>query len=177
MRIWVPFAVIGGLIVAVLIAAVILLSTQDVEVYKELIEEQARKATGRELKINGELDLAISFSPAITATDVVFANAEWGSRPEMLKLERMEAKVALIPMLMGTVDVKRLVLVGADIYLETDPSGRGNWEFEPVEEEPEGEEASEVAEAEEREEPEEQELEDAELPIVRDVRIEDLVIT
>ncbi|MEE9300513.1 MAG: AsmA family protein [Alphaproteobacteria bacterium] len=179
MRIWVPFAVIGGLIVAVLIAAVILLSTQDVEVYKELIEEQARKATGRELKINGELDLAISFSPAITATDVVFANAEWGSRPEMLKLERVEAKVALIPMLMGTVDVKRLVLVGADIYLETDLSGRGNWEFEPVEEEPEGEEASEVAEAEpeEREEPEEQELEDAELPIVRDVWIEDLVIT
>jgi uncharacterized protein involved in outer membrane biogenesis len=182
MRIWVPFAVIGGLIAAALIAAVILLSTQDVEVYKELIEEQAREATGRELKINGELDLAISFSPAITATDVVFANAEWGSRPEMLKLERMEAKVALFPMLMGTVDVKRLVLVGADVYLETDPSGHGNWEFEPVEEEPEGEESSEAAgvepeEREEPEEPEEQELEDAELPIVRDVRIEDLVIT
>jgi hypothetical protein len=45
----------------------------------------------------------------------------------MLKLEKLEADVALIPLLSSQIQIKSIRLVGADILLETDKDGIGNW--------------------------------------------------
>ncbi len=169
MRIWIPFAAIGGVIVVAIVAVVVLLSTRDVSSYKGLIEEKVKAATGRDLAIKGDLDLEISLTPAIAVEDVTFANAPWGSRPEMLKIDRLEAEVDLLSILFGTTKVERLVLIGADILLETDENGRGNWEFE------ERDEARRV----DTDESEKEALAegDGALPEIYDVRIEDLTLT
>jgi len=118
-----------ALVVAVVVAGVAILSTMDFEDLRGVIEAEAEKATGRKLTIAGDIDLKISLSPAIEVEDGRFANADWGSRPELVSVQRLELEVALLPLFSGDIQVKRLVIVAPDILLETDAQGRGNWEM------------------------------------------------
>lgn len=118
-----------ALVVAVVVAGVAVLSTMEFEELRGIIEAEAEKATGRKLTIAGDIDLEISLSPAIAVEDVRFANADWGSRPELVSVQRLELEVALLPLFSGDIQVKRLVVVAPDILLETDAQGRGNWEM------------------------------------------------
>ncbi len=118
-----------ALVVAVVVAGVAVLSTMEFEELRGVIEAEAEKATGRKLTIAGDIDLEISLSPAIAVEDVRFANADWGSRPELVSVQRLELEVALLPLFSGDIQVNRLVVVGPDILLKTDAQGRGNWEM------------------------------------------------
>jgi len=120
---------IVALVVAVVVAGVAILSTMDFEEYRSVIEAEAEKATGRKLTVAGAIELDISLTPAISIEDIRFANAEWGSRAEMVTIKRFELEVAILPLFSGEIQVKRLVVVGLDILLETDAQGRGNWEM------------------------------------------------
>lgn len=123
----ITFVVLIGLVVA----GVAILKSIDFNNYKDLIAEQAKEATGRDLVIAGNLDLQISLSPKIAVEGVSFTNADWGSRKEMVTIEKFAAEVALLPLLSGTVDVKRVILEGVDLLAETDAKGVGNWVFSP----------------------------------------------
>src|SRR5690606_18394712 len=46
-----------------------------------------------------------------------------------VKVDRLEFEMALLPLLSGDIQVKRVVLNGADILLETDTDGTPNWSF------------------------------------------------
>lgn len=114
---------------ALLVAVIATLSSLDYNAYRDTIAAEIERATGREVKIDGELKLDIGLSPSLSVTGVSFANVAGGSRPQMAKLDRLEAKVALWPLLSGDIDVDRLVVIGADILLETNEAGVGNWVF------------------------------------------------
>ncbi|HAC58213.1 MAG TPA: hypothetical protein DCF73_07670, partial [Rhodobiaceae bacterium] len=47
----------------------------------------------------------------------------------MLTAEKLALQVALLPLLSSSLDVRSVTIEGADIFLETDRKGRGNWEF------------------------------------------------
>lgn len=121
-------AVVVLVVALVATAAAIILST-DFNQYRPIIAAEVEAATGRQLNLAGDLDVAVSLVPTVTVQNVSFANADWGSRPEMVKVERLEVEMELLPLITGDIRVKRVVLVGADILLETDESGRPNWAF------------------------------------------------
>src|SRR5258708_22178971 len=122
--------VIGGaVILGLLAAAFAYLATIDFDRYRPLLAEEVKAATGRDFVIGGRLDLKLSLTPTLAVTDLHLANAAGGSRPDMMTIERLEAQIALRPLLSGELLVTRLVLVGADILLATDAHGRGNWVF------------------------------------------------
>ncbi|MCA0201074.1 MAG: AsmA family protein [Proteobacteria bacterium] len=121
---------IAAVVVAVIVVGVVaVLMTFNVDQYKGMIEEQAKVATGRNVTI-GDIDLAVSLTPAIVLTDVKLANAPWGSRPEMVILPRVEVHTQLIPLLFGTINLTELTAENPDILLEIDKQGRGNWVFD-----------------------------------------------
>lgn len=151
------------LAVGVVVAGVAVLKSLDFNEYRGLIAEQAKAATGRDLTIQGELNIEISLNPAITVEGVTFANAPWGTRPEMIKLKRLSAEVELLPLLTGDIRLKRLVLVGLDLFVETDAKGRGNWELGA----PQKKAAPKKTE----------DASSTSLPVVKWVRIEDLKLT
>ena len=62
-------------------------------------------------------------------TDISFANAVWGSRPQMMTAQRAEIEVALFPLIGGTIEVRWFRLTGADLLLETNEKGAANWLF------------------------------------------------
>ena len=56
----------------------------------------------------GELSIHAGLQPALVAENVDFSNAPWGSRPYMATVKRLEIQVALIPLLTGKIDFRRL---------------------------------------------------------------------
>ncbi len=98
---------------------------------RRLVVDQVRMTTGRELRISGPLDVDVLPAPRILVGDVGFANATWASTPDMLRLERLELAVDWFDLLMGRIDVHRLVLVRPEVFLEIDETGRSNWSLPP----------------------------------------------
>lgn len=133
MRIRTALLIAAGLVVTVLVVGAVVLLNLDFNAFKEQIAAEAKKATGRELVIKGDLKLDLfTLSPGLAVEDVNFANAPWGSRKEMARIERFEVKVAILPLLSGALEVQRVVLSGADVLIERDKQGRGNYEFKPA---------------------------------------------
>ncbi|PKQ06100.1 MAG: hypothetical protein CVT72_07710, partial [Alphaproteobacteria bacterium HGW-Alphaproteobacteria-11] len=117
-------------VIALLLAgALYALTFVDLGRFAPQIEAAAKDATGRTLKIEGGLHIGFSLVPTVVAEKVSFGNADWGTRPQMLTADELGLQLALLPLLSGSVDLREVKLSGADIYLETDRRGRGNWEF------------------------------------------------
>lgn len=115
-----------GLAVGVLATLAVFVSHYDFNHFKPEIAGRVKAATGRELLIGGDIGLQVGFSPALTMDNVSLRNAPWGSRPEMIRIKRLELQVALLALVFGRAEVKRLALVEPDILIETDPGGRSN---------------------------------------------------
>lgn len=116
-------------VVGLVVAGVGVLLSIDVNQYKDVITAEAEKATGRKLVIEGDMAMAIGLSPAVTVSGVRFGNADWGTEPNMVSVDRFEAEVALLPALTGTIEIKRIVLVKPVIVLET-KGKTANWTFD-----------------------------------------------
>jgi uncharacterized protein involved in outer membrane biogenesis len=121
-------AVVIGLVI---VGAGIFLATFDADSLKPRIVAAVKQQTGRDLALQGPIRLGLSLRPTLTIQGVAFANPPGFSRPEMATLERLDLKLALIPLLSRRVEIDRLVLVKPDILLETDAKGRHNWQFAP----------------------------------------------
>ncbi|MEJ1976573.1 MAG: AsmA family protein [Acetobacteraceae bacterium] len=121
---------VATLVILVIAAAAAWVLTFDPNAEKSRIIEAVRAATGRELVLAGPLHLAFGLRPVLEAEDVSFANAPGGSRPQMAMATRVEAQVALLPLLSRRVEIDHVTLIRPDILLETDAQGRGNWQFQ-----------------------------------------------
>ena len=76
--------ILAGLFIVAIIGIAIVISTFDVNKYKGEITQAVVDATGRKLVIGGDIGFKISLIPTVVIEDVKFANASWGSKPEML---------------------------------------------------------------------------------------------
>jgi len=122
---------LSGLVLIVVLAAsgYFVLRTYDYNKLKPRITRLAAESTGRKLTLDGEISFEFGLSPALTVTDVALANASWASDPQMITARRIEARVRLLPLLFGNVEVRYLSLSGVMMVLETDAAGHRNWEF------------------------------------------------
>ena len=84
----------------------------------------------RELTLDGDIDLSILPAPTLSVAGISLSNIEGASQPELAKLNALEVRVALWPLLSGQVQVERITLVDPVIWLEVLPSGQQNWLFE-----------------------------------------------
>jgi len=116
-----------AVVVAVVVAAAAITMTADTRQIAGVISERVKAATGRELVIAGDMEMKLSLVPTLSATDVRFGNASWGSRPDMVRLDRVEVGLALVPLLNGEIRLSELTLIGPDILLEVSPEGTPNW--------------------------------------------------
>jgi uncharacterized protein involved in outer membrane biogenesis len=117
------------LIVAVVAAVYVVLATYDYNKLKPRLARMVKEATGRELQLGGEIDLAMGLSPTLVVTDAVLANTSWGSQPQMIKIDKLELQFRLLPLLFKDLNVNRLGLSGARVLLETGPEAQPNWVF------------------------------------------------
>jgi len=113
------------IVLAALIAGFLL--TFDINHYKNDIVHAVEARTGRKVTIKGDIGLGLSLVPTVVIKDATLGNAKWGSYPAMLRIQRFEAGVALLPLLGGDIRISHFVLDSPQVFLETDKQGRGNW--------------------------------------------------
>ena len=126
---WRTLAVIGGVVALLLIAVAVAVRSVDVNEFIGPIQQRVKDATGRDLTIRGGIDLKLGLTPSLVIDDVSLGNASWGKQPQMVTAKRIEAEVALLPLLRRRFEIVRFKLVEPTISLETDARGRANWEF------------------------------------------------
>lgn len=117
------------LVAALSVALVAAVKSMDMGRLKQLAAEQVLAATGRTLVVSGPLELRLGLVPRLIANGVSLSNIAGGSRPEMVTVERVEAEVALLPLLKREIRIQRLIVSAPDILLESDGAGHGNWSF------------------------------------------------
>ena len=131
MRKWVKIVgAIAVVLIAAVVAATALVTQYDYNQLKPTIAKLVKDATGRDLSINGDLDLAVSLSPTLKVAGITLTNAPWGEKGDMVRLDSLAAKVDLLALLVGRIDIDYLVLDGLTLVLQTDGKGLANWEFE-----------------------------------------------
>jgi hypothetical protein len=127
---WKGFVAAGALIVVILITvAYVYLNTYDYNKLKPLVSQWVEDATGRKLSLDGEVEFEFGLLPALTVTNVALANVSWGSQPQMIEIERLQAKVRLLPLLFKDLDIKYIRLSGVKVLLETGSGAQVNWDF------------------------------------------------
>ena len=123
-------SIAGGIGVLAVGIIVVVVMSYDYNKFKEPVARAVEQATGRRLTLGGDIALSLGLTPALVLEDVDLANAAWGSRPNMVQLKRFEVQVALLPLIGGSVEVQRFILIEPDILIETDAKGRSNLAFE-----------------------------------------------
>ena len=96
------------------------------------VADAVQRATGLTLRIDGgvgfSLGSVLSGVPQVVVWDAALLNPPGYSRPALALVRRVEVAVAVLPLLQGRVELRRVQLEGADIQLERNAAGRGNWE-------------------------------------------------
>lgn len=101
----------------------------DLNKYKAYASQIVEEQIGRKFAINGNASIGISLVPTIILEDVELANADWASASQMVKVNKLELKFALLPLLKKQIVVDKAILINPEVYLETTAAGTGNWEF------------------------------------------------
>lgn len=121
--------IIGAILLAVIILAVVIPFFIPMERYKAEISTQVKNATGRDFVIAGPLSLSLFPNVAMTAEQVSFSNAPGAKNAQMASLDKLHISLKLFPLLSGSMVIDGFELNHPVIHLEVDKEGKGNWEF------------------------------------------------
>ena len=98
--------------------------------FKGPIERRVEAATGRDFRIDGDLDVKLGlFRTTLIADRLVLANSDWAERDTMLRVDHVEIEWAIWHLWRGQVVLPRVQLAGSELWLERDGKGRANWDF------------------------------------------------
>lgn len=119
--------IIGLIVVLVLAAAIILPLLVDPNDYREEIENAAREQTGRELKLEGDMNLSVIPWLGVEIGRASLSNAPGMGDEPMVAIEGASVGVKLMPLLGRRLVVSQITLDGARINLYQGPDGT-NWD-------------------------------------------------
>lgn len=119
-------------LVVLAVGGAVLLARFDPNSLKPRIVAAVKQATGRDLALNGPIGLRLSPWPTVELRGVALANPPGYARPEMATLDRLDLRLAVLPLLRKRFEIARLILVQPNILLELDSQGRPNWRFTPA---------------------------------------------
>ena len=95
---------------------------------RNIIVTQMEQATGREVSLKGDIDLALSWKPTLKINGVTIANANWAKAPYLLSVEKLLLTLDLLPLLQRQISVTALELERPIVYLEKNQAA-ANWKF------------------------------------------------
>ena len=125
--------IIGGSLIVVFIAALVLLPRfVDLRQYKPRIEAQVSKATGRSFSLGDDLRLSLFPYARLSFSDLHLGSLPGFKEKDFIIVKSFDVRVKLVPLLFKDIQVKRFILKGARLVLETADDGRTSWEFNAI---------------------------------------------
>jgi len=117
--------VIVVLFVVVIVAVGMLFDPND---YKDDITAAVQRSTGRELTLDGDLELALFPTIRIAVGSATLSNAAGFGAEPMARIGGAELRLSLLPLLGGRVEIGEARLNGLELNLARDARGRNNWQ-------------------------------------------------
>jgi len=122
--------IIGISLIVVFIAALVLLPKfVDLKQYKPRIETEVSKATGRTFSLGDDLRLSLFPYASLSFSDLHLGSLPGFKEKDFIIVKSFDVRVKLVPLLFKDIQIKRFILKGARLVLETGNDGRTNWEF------------------------------------------------
>jgi uncharacterized protein involved in outer membrane biogenesis len=117
-----------GMLIIVLGAAILIVpGFIDWSGHRAEIAQKVEETTGRELIIGGNIAFTLIPSPVLKINDIHLANASGAQAQDMISVEQLDVRVALLPLLAGNIHVQSIRLIRPVIQLEVMGNGKGNW--------------------------------------------------
>lgn len=122
---------LGAVVVLVLVVGVgvaALVYLVDWNDFKDTIQNQVKKQTGRDLEIAGDLSPSVFPWAGISIGKIVLANAEgYGDQP-FASIGSADVKVELLPLIRREINVRTVELKGLQLDLQRAADGTTNWD-------------------------------------------------
>lgn len=118
-------AALAALLVVAVLLVVWLFDPND---YKDYVTQWAEEQTGRTFTIDDTLELEIFPWLAVETGGITVGNAEGFGEEPFATVERVAARVRLIPLLSREVDIGTITLEGVELNLAVDTDSRNNWD-------------------------------------------------
>lgn len=115
-----------GLALAAVVAIAALVSLIDPNQFKPQLVEQVRKSTGRELVIQGDIGWRFWPSLGLSLEKVALRNPAGFAEPDLVRFEQGEASVGLLPLLSHRLEIGKVTLSGAHLFIQTRADGSSN---------------------------------------------------
>lgn len=121
------FGIIGGLLGLIIVAAIAIPLLVDPNDFRGEITSAVTKATGRPMKIEGELSLSIFPWLGINTGAIELGNASGFGQQAFAKINSTQIRVRLLPLLSKKIEMDTLVLNGLELNLQKNKQGQDNW--------------------------------------------------
>ncbi|MGF1735902.1 AsmA family protein [Photobacterium satsumensis] len=122
---WVGFGLLTP--TAIITAALAVGIKVDLTPYRDDINQWLTTNLDRETRIDGEMGLVLSFRPEVHLAGVHIDNIDAFEWQPMLTSGKINAKVAVLPLLKGTLAVDYLELENINLHLAKAHDGQANW--------------------------------------------------
>ncbi|HEU4346100.1 MAG TPA: AsmA family protein [Candidatus Binatia bacterium] len=120
---------LGAILGLLLIVAVIFIATFDWSRAKGYISATVSKATGRQLTINGHLNVDLGWITRVSAGQIQFENAPWSKNPQMVEVGLVDLELDLWQLLKWRFVLPSVTVSQAKVRLERNAEGSSNWDF------------------------------------------------
>ena len=129
-RLRIVLIVLAIVLGAAIAGTVVVAATFDANRLRPRIIAAIRTATHRDVTIDGPIRLGLSLRPVLEVDDVKLGNAPGFAPASMATLDRLDLRLALLPLLHRHIEIEQLDLFHPTITLQIDAHGRDNWHFD-----------------------------------------------
>src|SRR5688572_16897590 len=119
---------VGGILVLLVVVAIAVTLLFDPNDYKDEITAAVQDATGRQLTLDGDLELAVFPTIRIAVGSATLSNAAGFGDAPMARIGSAELRVALFPLLAQRIEISQARLEGLELNLARNRSGANNWQ-------------------------------------------------
>ncbi len=123
-------------------------ATFDRNAWRERIAQAVSEHVGREVRLTGPVEGHFSFERGVglSVSGVTVANPSWASRQDMARIGEARLFIDVKALLEKKLSLMAFELVDADVQLETDSAGVGNWVFKKKDDKNKKKKAAETVE-------------------------------
>jgi uncharacterized protein involved in outer membrane biogenesis len=119
----------GAILLALVLVPVLTLALIPLNWLKGPIVERVEAATGRTLRIEGDLDIDWGLRPTLRVGRLQFENADWSDVPIMVEAGSLTISIDLPKLFAGHVVIPEISVREPQLLLERGPDRRPNWKL------------------------------------------------
>ena len=119
---------VGAIVLLLVVVAVAVSLLFDPNDYKDDITAAVQNATGRQLTLDGDLELAVFPTIRIAVGVASLSNAPGFGDEPMARIGSATLSVAVLPLLSQRIQIRQARLEGLELNLARNRSGANNWQ-------------------------------------------------